>query len=345
MVHAIVVSLIRMVITQRRMLEWETAAAGAARAAGLLASQGPRVFAAEMWAGPAVAVAVLLAMLPASRHALPVALPFLLAWLASPLVAWWLSRPVVPRRLALGAADAELLRRIARRTWHYFERFVTSEHHHLPPDNVQEVHGAEDRRVAGRTSPTNIGMGLLSTLAAHDLGYLDRAGLARRIEDTLASVERLEKHEGHLLNWYDTTSLAPLAPRYVSTVDSGNLAGSLMTLAAGLRERAVAVEDDDARCAGAADTAGVLAEMLATLSRRAHAATSLRPLCDAALAELDALRARLAPDAQDAADARARDRLEHARRNTEPLRAALAGAKAAAPGADAEAIAEWSRLL
>src|ERR1041385_4822606 len=93
------------------------------------------------------------------------------------------------------------------------------------------------------------------------------AGLARRIEGTLASVERLEKHEGHLLNWYDTTSLAPLAPRYVSTVDSGNLAGSLMTLAAGLRERAVAVEDDDARCAGAADTAGVLAEMLATVSR------------------------------------------------------------------------------
>jgi cyclic beta-1,2-glucan synthetase len=156
---------------------------------------------------------------------------------------------------------------------------------------------------------------------------------------------RLEKHEGHLLNWYDTTSLAPLAPRYVSTVDSGNLAGSLMTLAAGLRERAVAVEDDDARCAGAATPAGVLAEMLATLSRRAHAATSLRPLCDAALAELDALRARLAPDAQDAADARARDRLEHARRNTEPLRAALAGVTAAAPGADAEAITEWSRLL
>jgi hypothetical protein len=144
------------------------------------------VFAAEMWAGPAVAVAVLLAMLPASRHALPVALPFLLAWLASPLVAWWLSRPVVPRRLALGAADAEQLRRIARRTWHYFERFVTSEHHQLPPDNVQEV---EDRRVASRTSPTNIGVGLLSTLAAHDLGYLDRAGLARRIEGTLASVE------------------------------------------------------------------------------------------------------------------------------------------------------------
>jgi cellobiose phosphorylase len=337
MVHAIVLTLVRMVITQRRLLEWETAAAGAARAAGLLARQGPRVFAVEMWAGPAVALAVLLGMLPARREELSIALPFLLAWLVSPLVAWWLSRPVVPQRLVLGAADLQQLRCVARRTWHYFERFDTPADHHLPPDNVQEDVG---QRVAHRTSPTNIGMGLLSTLAAHDLGYLDRARLAARVEGTLASVEALERHEGHLLNWYDTATLAPLAPRYVSTVDSGNLAGALMALAAGLRERAVAEDDDEAACAGAADTAGVLSEMVAAVSRGAHAATMLRRRCAAAQQDLEALRARLGGDAP------ARERLAQARKDADAIVAALEQVTAAAPaGAETEAIGEWSRLL
>ena len=107
------------------------------------------------------------------------------------------------------------------------------EDHGLPPDNFQET---PEPRVAHRTSPTNIGMGLLATLAAHDLGFIDRDALARKIDATLTTMEGLERHEGHLLNWYDTQSLAALPPRYVSTVDSGNLAGALMTLAEGLRE-------------------------------------------------------------------------------------------------------------
>ena len=337
MVHAIVLTLVRMVITQRRLLEWETAAASAARAAGLLARQGPRVFVAEMWAGPAAAIAVTLATWALRPAALPVALPFVAAWLVSPLVAWWLSRPVVPRRLALGAADTEQLRRTARRTWHYFERFVTAAEHHLPPDNVQQ---APDELVARRTSPTNIGMGLLSTLAAHDLGYLGRARLAERIEATLATVESLERHEGHLLNWYDTATLAPLAPRYVSTVDSGNLAGALMALAAGLRERAVAEEDEAAGCAGAADTAGVLAEALVVLTRHAHAATSLRGFCGAAQHHLDAARAALAHDAPP------RVRLESARRHIGDLRIALERAtELTHTDSEAEEISEWGRLF
>ncbi len=114
-------------------------------------------------------------------------------------------------------------------------------------------------------------MGLLSTLAAHDLGYLGTAELADRIENTLTSVEALERHEGHLLNWYDTESLAPLVPRYVSTVDSGNLAGVLMTLSAGLRELAAGPADDGRVAGGLADTAGVLDDALAALTRHAHA--------------------------------------------------------------------------
>src|SRR5207249_362067 len=172
-------------------------------------------------------------------------------------------------------------------------------------------------RIARRTSPTNIGMGLLSTLAAHDLGYLDSGQLANRIENTLASVEALERHEGHLLNWYDTESLAPLAPRYVSTVDSGNLAGALMALSAGLREIAEGEEDEERACAGASDTAGVLAEVLTTLEYRAHAATPLRSSCRFAQRELDALRETLGADEPGHA------RLEAASRRTGTLLDAL----------------------
>ena len=337
MLHAIVLSLVRMVITQRRLLEWETAAATAARAAGLLARQGPRVFIAEMWAGPAAALLVLLGVLPLRATALPLALPFLVAWLASPLVAWWLSRPVVPRRLALGAEDTEQLRRIARRTWHYFERFTTAQDHWLPPDNVQEV---PELRIARRTSPTNIGMGLLSTLAAHDLGYIGTANLADRIENTLATVEALERHEGHLLNWYDTESLAPLVPRYVSTVDSGNLAGVLMTLSAGLRELAARPADDSRIAAGVADTAGVLDDALATLGRHAHGATPLRAACTLAQGELDLLRAALG------AGEPASERLAAAVRCLAGVRAALERIAEVAPaGPEADDVAVWGRTL
>src|SRR5207249_11200196 len=180
-------------------------------------------------------------------------------------------------------------------------------------------------RIARRTSPTNIGMGLLSTLAAHDLGYLDSGQLAERIERTLTTVEALERHEGHLLNWYDTERLAPLAPRYVSTVDSGNLAGALMTLSAGLRERAADAADRESVGAGIADTAGVLAEALAALTRLAHPATPLRARCSLAQGEIDALRDALA--ARGPAGAR----LEDARRRAPDLRAALAEVATAAP--------------
>ena len=124
MVDAIILTLVRLVITQRRLLEWETAAASAARATGLLARRGVRLFLVEMWAGPAAALTVLLGVLPLRATALPLALPFLALWLASPAAAWWLSRPVVQRKLELGGADEEQLRRLARRTWHYFERFA-----------------------------------------------------------------------------------------------------------------------------------------------------------------------------------------------------------------------------
>ena len=336
MLHAIVLSLVRMVITQRRLLEWETAAATAVRAAGLLARQGPRVFFAEMWAAPAAALLLLLGILQLRASALPVAVPFLAAWLVSPLVAWWLSQPVVPRRLALGTEDAAQLRRIARRTWHYFDRFVTAEDHWLPPDNVQEM---PELRIARRTSPTNIGMGLLSTLAAYDLGYLGADALAVRIESTLTTLEGLERHEGHLLNWYDTESLAPLLPRYVSTVDSGNLAGVLIALSAGLRELGANSDDAGRTRAGIADTAGVLDEALTGLGRHAHGATPLRAACEDARTQLDPLRIALGQEAAGGPIAAAVPLMS-------AVNTALARVAAATPASpEADDVAEWGRAL
>jgi cyclic beta-1,2-glucan synthetase len=233
MAHAIVTTLVRLALTQRRLLEWETAEASAARSARAGSGSGPRSFVLGMAASPTIAAASLVAVALAARPGgLLTAAPLLALWVAAPLVAHRLSQPTVSPRTELLAADREFLLELARKTWGYFQAFMGAEDHWLPPDNFQEV---PEPRVAHRTSPTNIGMGLLSTLAAHDLGFLKSAELAERVERTLTTVEGLERFEGHLYNWYDTLSLAPLPPRYVSTVDSGNLAGALMTLAAGLR--------------------------------------------------------------------------------------------------------------
>ena len=268
MVHAILLTLGRLVFTQRRLLEWETAASAAARAAGLRGFQGVRAFLVEMVASPSSAVILGVAVLLLRPHNLPAAAPFLLLWLAAPFLAYLLSRPVPPRETAeLDDEDRALLHRLARESWGYFDRFVGPEDNWLPPDNFQEEPGP---MVAHRTSPTNIGMALLSTLAARDLGYVGIAEMADRLEKTFATLDRLERHQGHLLNWYDTRTLEPLLPRYVSTVDSGNLAGALLALAQGLRSLAEGRESflaDDAT--GTRDPA--LRATLLALAARAEA--------------------------------------------------------------------------
>ncbi len=242
-VHAIGVTLVRLAATKRRLLEWETAAASAERG-----REGARAYVMEMIASPVTALVGLALVAIARPVALLPALPVLGLSAAAPFIAHVLSRPVPARRREIGPEDRALFEKVARDTWRYFEDLMGPEDHGLPPDNVQET---PESRVAHRTSPTNIGMGLLATLAAHDLGFLDTDALARRIESTLTTMEGLERHDGHLLNWYDTESLAPLPPRYVSSVDSGNLAGALMALSEGLREKGL--EDLARRAASFAD--------------------------------------------------------------------------------------------
>ncbi len=230
MANAILVTVVRLAITRRRLLEWETAAASAARGVGLERGSGARSFFLAMAASPGIALAGALLVAAWRPAALPAAAPLLLLWAIAPYLAYRLSQPMPSRDLALGEQDRQFLLGVARTTWKYFEAFMGPEDHFLPVDNVQET----PPQTAHRTSPTNIGMGLLSTLAAHDLGFIQTGELVERLDATLTTVEGLERIEGHLLNWYDTVSLAPLLPRYVSTVDSGNLAGALVALSAGL---------------------------------------------------------------------------------------------------------------
>jgi cyclic beta-1,2-glucan synthetase len=256
--HAILVTLVRVTITRRRLLEWETAAASAARGAGL--GSGPRPFLVAMAAGPAFALAGAVLVSALRPGALFAAAPLLVLWAVAPLVAYRLSQPIAERDAELGPEDRQFLLGVARTTWKYFEAFMGPEDHFLPADNFQEA----PERTAHRTSPTNIGMGLLSTLAAHDLGLIPTGELIERIDSTLTTMEGLERLEGHLFNWYDTVSLAPLPPRYVSTVDSGNLAGALIALSEGLSHLG---REPAPREAGPSDPC----ERLEALSRRAAA--------------------------------------------------------------------------
>jgi cyclic beta-1,2-glucan synthetase len=255
--HAIAVTLVRLVVTRRGLLEWETAATTATQAAGVSGQKALRRFASEMVSSPIMAGVAGVAVMALDRSAWPAAAPFLLLWTAAPVVAYWLSVPVGPRVRPLTDAERMLLRRTARQTWRYFETFATAAEAWLPPDNYQE--NGDAPKLARRTSPTNIGMGLLSTLAAHDLGYLATDALTMRLDRTLTTLEGLERYQGHFLNWYDTATLAPLHPRYISTVDSGNLAGALIALTQGLQALIARPQTQIQLWEGLADTADHLA--------------------------------------------------------------------------------------
>ncbi|UCH54326.1 MAG: DUF3131 domain-containing protein, partial [Pseudomonadota bacterium] len=225
---AILRSGVRMLFTQRGLLLWQLPSYAMRNARRTLAD-----FVVEMWIGPVLALALVAALALSPPAVWFVIGPFVLLWLVSPVVAWWISRPLVSPAPDLTLDQRAFLRASARRTWRFFADFVGPQDHWLPPDNFQEYPVVA---VASRTSPTNIGMALLADLAAYDFGYLSAGEFLERVENTLTTLEKLERYHGHFFNWYDTRTLQPLHPRYVSSVDSGNLAGSLHTLQAGLIE-------------------------------------------------------------------------------------------------------------
>ncbi len=262
---AVVRTLARVVFTHRHLLQW-TSAADTART-----TQGRPHLWRPMLASPLLALLIGATVAWVRPSALLVGMPILVAWLLAPAVARWTSRGAPERAEPVGAGDVRRLRRLARRTWLFFETFVGPGDQWLPVDNYQAV---PREQVAHRTSPTNIGMMLLSTLSAYDLGYLGQSELLLRVQNTLQSVGRLEHYRGHLLNWYETKNLQPLLPRYVSSVDSGNFAGCLIALEQGLRSVAHAPVCRRETWTGITDLLDLLEEALG--STEAGSADSLR---------------------------------------------------------------------
>lgn len=255
---AIVRSAARMLV-QRRLLEWTTASeADNTDRTGLAASY------LTMWSAPAASIAAAISLAVMRPEAFVVAAPILLLWFAAPGLAWWVSRAPRRREARLTSGDVAFLRKMSRRTWAFFDDFVVAADNHLPPDNYQE-HPA--RVLAHRTSPTNMGLSLLANLAAYDFGYVAGGPLIKRTERAFATMQRLERYRGHFYNWYDTQTLKPLAPLYVSSVDSGNLSGYLMVLRSGL----LALPDDKVfhpqLFAGLGDTLRLLLDDSAALSQ------------------------------------------------------------------------------
>ncbi|MDR1464563.1 MAG: hypothetical protein LBJ11_04605 [Oscillospiraceae bacterium] len=209
----------RTFVSRKHLLDWTTAAQGDAARSGLKAWL-------TLW--PTAVSAGLLLAFGGAGHRLA-ALLLLADLVFAPLSA----RKTERRATALRPAEEERLQGYCAAMWNYFDTACTEEHHYLPPDNIQET---PVFRVAARTSPTNLGLALLCILAARDFGFLDSEEMARRLDRMVRSIERLERWNGHLLNWYDTRSLRPLEPRYVSTVDSGNFLICVTALAQGLAE-------------------------------------------------------------------------------------------------------------
>jgi len=222
MSDAIVRVLYRKLISDRRLLEWVTAAHDQRAAAS-----GPLAYLRFMSPAPVISMVSIVLILFVKPVAFVIAAPFLLAWAVSPFVAHWISRVTVAQQEVLTVKEKTIVRRIARSTWRYFEMLVGEEDHWLPPDNYQED---PQPVIAHRTSPTNIGMLLLSSIAAHDFGYTATLEFIERLELTFTTLEKLPRFRGHFFNWYDTRTLEPLTPQYVSTVDSGNLAGHLLVI-------------------------------------------------------------------------------------------------------------------
>ena len=225
---AILRATVRLLITRRLLLEWNPYAEQTGKGpASLWATYR------TMWAGPVIAAFTAVVLGRMYDGVLLDAAPVLLIWVLAPAVAWWISQPLQPQQANLSTDQVVFLRKISRKTWAFFDRFVGAEDNWLPPDNFQELPGAV---IAHRTSPTNMGLALLANVTAYDFAYIPLSVMLERTENTLGTMGRLERYAGHFFNWYETTTLMPLPPRYISSVDSGNLVGHLITLRAAFIE-------------------------------------------------------------------------------------------------------------
>jgi cyclic beta-1,2-glucan synthetase len=224
--RAIVLTLWRMIISRKKLLQWNPSSITK------LADQTALSFSyLSMWIEPVLTITVFTFLSIYSVQKLPIASPVLVLWFVAPFITWLVSKPSEKQVAILSSDQNIFLQKLARKTWSFFEHFVVAEDNWLPPDNYQEQ---PVEQTAHRTSPTNIGLSLLASLTACDFGYITISQFIKRTGDTIKTIRKLERYNGHFYNWYDTESLAPLQPKYISTVDSGNLAGHLLVLKQGL---------------------------------------------------------------------------------------------------------------
>jgi len=228
MVDAIIRTLYRVFVSKKNLLEWQTAADVEVKLGKNL-----RDFISSMWIGSAISLLILFLSFNASMSIGILSIPSCVLWFLSPLVAYYISRDRNLETFKMTYEEESFLRKLSRKTWAYFEDFVNDENNWLGPDNYQED---PPNGLAHRTSPTNMGMELTSNLVAYDLGYIGIIDVTQRIEKIIDSMEGLATYKGHFYNWYDTKTKTPLYPRYVSTVDSGNLVGYLWVVAQALDE-------------------------------------------------------------------------------------------------------------
>ena len=216
----------RMLISHKKLLQWNPSS-------NISKTNSKNLFSEYllMWFSPFLALLIFGYLSYDHSLNLVISLPVLIAWVIAPAIAWKLSLPYEVHEVNLTDTQKTFLYKLARKTWSYFENFVVQEDNWLPPDNYQE---SPVVRTAHRTSPTNIGLSLLANLSAYDFGYVSPGQLIERTSNTMSTMQRLERYRGHFYNWYDTQSLLPLIPKYISSVDSGNLAGHLLTLKQGL---------------------------------------------------------------------------------------------------------------
>ena len=222
---AILRTLWRMFISHKNLLQWNP------YHSTLVTKRTIAAVYATMWFGPFLSVALFVYLTIYAPVSLIFAVPFIAIWILGPFVAWFISREVTQEKEIFSAEQNIFLRVLGRKIWSFFETFVNEKDNWLPPDNYQEE---PVERIAHRTSPTNIGLSLLAILTAHDFGYIVTEEVIMRTTNTLDTLQQMEKYRGHFYNWYDTETLIPLSPRYISTVDSGNLTGHLVTMQQGL---------------------------------------------------------------------------------------------------------------
>ena len=330
MVDAIARTILRVFIRRRHLLQWVTAAQSSnSHRFDTRALTLQLVVSAACCGGFALLIAA------SGDSTWIVAVPLLTLWFLSPLIAWQASLPPIEAaNLTITDHDARALRLVARRTWRFFEVFITADDNMLPPDNFQET---PRPIVAHRTSPTNIGLYLMSIISARDFGWIGIEDVLDRCEATFAAMDRLERFRGHFFNWYDTTDLHSLEPRYVSSVDSGNLAGHLLALRNALLEIAAGPFVGPGWTAGIEDAAALLAEAVA-----ANPAARNLPACTTTsmLARLELFNIRLSAKASTPAElaSQLRDLCDHAD--------ALSGAARAAVAAGAESeILDWAMAV